>query len=222
MLAFERAVRLGYRYLETDVRVTADGVVIAFHDGTLDRVCDRGGPIATTPWAEVRQATVSGERIPRLDDLLGTWPDVRINIDVKDERGVAPLVAVLERTGARDRVCIGAFSDPRIASFRRLAGEGVCTAMAPLAVARLRLASLGAPTGDPAGECAQVPSRWHGVNVIDRRFVETAHKRGRPVHAFTVDVAPEMDRLLDLGVDGIMSDRPTVLKEVLTRRGQWV
>ncbi len=220
-LQFRRAVEMGYRYLETDVHTTADGVLVAFHDDRLDRVTDRTGLIGALPWAEVRRARVGGEAIPLLEDLLGTWPEVRVNVDPKHDAAVDPLVAAIERTGAHDRVCVAAFSDRRLARFRRLTGRRVCTGTGPFEIARLRAAGWRVPSGPFAAACAQVPLRWQGVQVVDRRFLLAAHRRGLPVHVWTIDDPVEMERLLDLGVDGIMTDRLAVLKEVLQRRGQW-
>jgi glycerophosphoryl diester phosphodiesterase len=224
MAAFEHAVRLGYRYLETDVHVTADRVVVAFHDDVLDRVTDRMGRIAQLSWTEVSKARVgNGEhRVPLLEDVLGTWPEVRVNLDPKHDAAVVPLVDVLRRTRAYDRVCVAAFSDRRVARFRRLTGNQVCTGMGPSEVARLRLAAWGAFTGPFAAACVQVPLRYGRVRLVERRFVAAAHRRGLPVHVWTVDEPHHMELLLDLGVDGIMTDRPAVLKDVLERRGQWV
>jgi glycerophosphoryl diester phosphodiesterase len=225
MRAFQHAVDLGYRYLETDVHVTRDGVLVAFHDDTLDRVTDRTGVIGDLPWAEVSQARVGGgdDRIPRLDELLGTWPDVRVNIDPKHDASVEPLVEVIDRTNAHDRVCIGAFSDRRLARFRRLTASRVCTSMGPVEVARLRAASFGAPVGRFAPACtsAQVPTVAARRPLVDRRFVAAAHRRNLQVHVWTINEATEMERLLHLGVDGIMTDAPAVLKDVLQRRGAW-
>jgi len=221
MAAFDHAVRLGYRYVETDVHTTADGTVVAFHDDVLDRVTDRRGAIAALPWSEVRQARVGGHAIPLLEDILGAWPDLRVNIDPKHDASVEPLVEVLRRTGSHARVCVGAFSEARLRRFRRLTDGRVCTGMGTSAVAMLRVASLGLPGGPIAGDCAQVPVRQGPVVVVDRRFVAAAHRRDLAVHVWTVDDAAEMRRLLDLGVDGIMTDRPAVLKEVLVERGQW-
>jgi glycerophosphoryl diester phosphodiesterase len=222
MPAFEGAIRLGYRYLETDVHATADGVLLAFHDDVLDRVTDRTGTVGALPWDEVKRARVDGaEPIPLLEDLLGAWPDVRINIDPKHDSAVEPLADVLRRTGAADRVCIGAFSDRRIARVRRLVGEDLCTSLGPKGTARLRAASVGVPSGRFKGGCVQVPVRQGPVRIVDERFVRAAHRRGLAVHVWTIDDAEEMERLLDLGVDGIMTDRPSVLKDVLQRRGAW-
>jgi len=221
MAAFAYAVELGYRYLETDVHTTSDGVLVAFHDEDLDRVTDRAGKIRELPWDEVSKARVGGEPIPRVEELLDAWPDVRFNIDVKHDTAVEPLVDVLRKTDAYDRVCVGACSDKRLARFRNLVYDRVCTSMGPIAIARLRAASYGVPVGHVGGACSQVPVRRGRVPVADRRYLDTAHSRGIRVHIWTIDDAPEMERLLDLGVDGIMTDRPAVLKDVLMRRGQW-
>jgi glycerophosphoryl diester phosphodiesterase len=222
MPAFEHAVALGYRYVETDVHATADGVLVAFHDDALDRLTDRTGKIADLPWSYVSEARVDGrEPIPRFDDLLGTWPHLRVNVDAKADRAVQPLAEVVRRTGSETRVCVGSFSGARLTEIRRLL-PGVCTSSGPLATGRLWLAGLGVPYRNPAAACAQVPVRRYGVPVTTRRLVAAAHRRGLQVHVWTIDDPVEMDRLLDLGVDGLMTDLPGVLKDVLVRRGEWV
>lgn len=218
--AFEAAVRLGYRYLETDVHATADGVVVAFHDDTLDRVTDGSGVIGELPWSEVRSALVDGRApVPRLDELLAAFPRQRFNLDPKHDAVVGPLLGVLARYDALDRVCVGSFSDRRLAEIRRRAGPGLCTSLGPrgIAVLRGRLRALRLD-----GQCAQVPVAVGGRVLVDDGFVATAHRRGLAVHVWTVDEPDEMHRLLDLGVDGIMTDRPAVLRAVLESRGQWV
>jgi glycerophosphoryl diester phosphodiesterase len=221
MTAFSAAVALGYRYVETDVHATADGVLVAFHDDRLDRVTDRTGLIAELPWSTVREARVDGrEPIPPLEDLLGAFPGARINIDAKADASVDPLVDVLRRTDAVDRVCVAAFDDARIA--RLVAAlPGVCASMGPRQLVRLMGAAQRLPVGSFTGQCAQVPVRRGPVTVVTPRFVAAAHARGIHVHVWTIDDADEMRRLLDLGVDGIMTDRPAVLRDVLTERGEW-
>ena len=220
MLAFASAVGIGYRYLETDVHVTSDGVPVAFHDDILDLVTDRTGPIAECPWSELRQARVQGEPIPLLEDVLGTWPEARVNIDAKSDAAVPAVAEVLDRTSAHARVCIGSFVDRRVERLRELTGGRVCTWMGRGQILRLRLASLGLP-GTAFAPCAQVPVRHGRWPVVDRRFVDAAHRRGVAVQVWTIDDRAEMERLLDLGVDGILSDRPTLLKQVLVERRQW-
>ena len=216
--AFERAVDLGYRYLETDVHVTSDGVVVAFHDDDLARTCGRPGHISELPWTDVATARVDGrEPIPRLDEVLGALPEARLNIDCKTDRVVGPLGDTLARTGALDRVCVGSFSDRRLRTIRKRFGASLCTSFGPVEIGVFRI--LGVTRGEvPA---LQAPVRWHGQPLLTEKFVARCHKRGVEVHAWTIDDAGEMDRLLDLGVDGIMTDHPAVLRDVLTARGQW-
>lgn len=217
LAAVRRVVGLGYRYVETDVRVTRDGVAVLLHDATLDRVSDRGGAVADLPWAEVARARIGGEPVARLEDLLGSFPELRVNLDVKTPAAVGPLVAAVRRAGALDRVCVGSFSDASVAAVRARLGERLCTSLGPRGVLALRVGSLRRPV---AG-CAQVPVRFGPVPVLDRRFVVAAHRRGLAVHAWTVNAPAEMHRLLDLGVDGIMTDDAVALRGVLTGRQVW-
>lgn len=222
MPAFEACVALGHRYLETDVRVTSDGVLVAFHDPTVDRVTDRTGRVEHLPWRELQTALI-GEREPvvRLDDLLGAWPDVRCNLDIKAAGVLAPLVRRLQ---VEDRICLASFSDARLAAARRVFGPNVCTSLGPRGVAALRLSSYSPRAAGlvriQAG-CAQVPLHLGGRPLIDERFIAAAHARGLQVHVWTVDTEAEATELLDLGVDGVMTDRPEMLRDLLQARGQW-
>lgn len=222
--AFARAVALGYRYVETDVHATADGVAVVFHDPDLLRVTGTAGTIAGLRWADLATVRVGGAAaVPRLDDVLAAWPDVRFNIDVKADGVVGPAVAAVRSGGAGERVLLASFSDRRLAAVRELAGPSVATSLGQRGVARLRLASLpGLRLRLPSSVvAAQVPVRSGPVPVVDRRFVAYAHRLGLQVHVWTIDDPAEMDRLLDLGVDGIMTDRPEVLRDVFVRRGLW-
>jgi glycerophosphoryl diester phosphodiesterase len=221
MPAFEGAVAVGYRYLETDVQATADGVLTAFHDDDLSRTCGRPGLISGLAWSEVSTARVDGkEPIPLLVDLLEAFPDARLNIDCKTDASVEPLVAILRRTRAVDRVCLGTFSHSRMKRLRTLLGAEICTAATPVEVGRwvshTPLARIAVPP------VAQVPVRQGRLPIVTQRNVASAQRLGMTVHVWTIDDPAEMRRLLDLGVDGIMTDRPAVLKQVLTERGQWV
>ncbi|MBT3248972.1 MAG: glycerophosphodiester phosphodiesterase [Actinobacteria bacterium] len=222
MPAFNHAAELGYRYIETDVHVTADGVVVAFHDDRLDRVTDQQGLIADLSWEQVQTARVDGrEPIVLFSTLLTDFPQMRINIDPKDDAVVEPLAALLGEHDALDRVCVGAFSDRRINQLRSLLGPDLCTSAGPLGVARFRSAGFGLPFASPNFQCLQVPVSIRGVRLVDKRLVDSAHQQGLQVHVWTIDEATEMERLLGLGVDGIMTDRLSVLKQVLVAQGLW-
>jgi glycerophosphoryl diester phosphodiesterase len=221
--AFEAALALGYHYLETDVQMTADGVLLISHDDELSRTCGRPGRISELPYAEVKTALVGGrEPIPLLEDVLGQFPQARINLEPKTAPAVAPFVEVVRRTACLDRICVGSFYDNRLRQLRDALGPALCSSMGPAEIARWISASwLPGGWGTPDVPVAQAPIKSKGIPVVTTRSVENAHRHGIKVHVWTINTADEMDRLLDLGVDGIMTDEPTVLKAVLQRRGQW-
>ncbi|MFG2297940.1 glycerophosphodiester phosphodiesterase [Streptomyces sp. NPDC048603] len=221
--AFRRAAEAGYRYFETDVHATQDGKLVAFHDATLDRVTDGTGRISRLPWARVREARVGGsEPLPLFEDLLDEFPDARWNIDIKDESALHPLVNLIARRALWDRVCVGSFSERRVARAHRLAGPRLATSYGVAGVVGLRLRSYAIPAALRVGAvAAQVPESQGGIRVVDGRFVRTAHERGLQVHVWTVNEPQRMEALLDLGVDGIMTDRIDILRTVLDRRGAW-
>jgi glycerophosphoryl diester phosphodiesterase len=218
MPAFQHAVDLGYTYLETDVHATSDGVLVAFHDVDLARTCGRPGTINELPWSEVSSARVDGrEPIPLFEDLLGSFPDARVNIDCKSNTALPALISSLKRLDCLDRVCLGSFSDQRLRTLRREFGSRLCSSFGPVQMASLRS---GAPVPF-GGQLAQVPVQVGRVKVVTPATVARAHRRGYHVHVWTIDDRAEMQRLLDLGVDGIMTDRPQVLKDVMVARGEW-
>lgn len=223
--AFQHAVDLGYRYLETDVHTTRDGALLAFHDSTLDRTTDRTGTIGELPYAEVAQARVGGqEPIPLLEDLLGNWPDARFNIDLKADESLKPLLRTLRRTQSWNRVCVGSFSQQRLDRARRLFERPVATSCGPVDVARLRFASVTRilrPMARKGVTCVQIPLRSHGVPLVTRDVIATAHALGMQVHVWTINDPSLMRRLLAAGVDGIVSDDVYALRRVLSRHGAW-
>ncbi|MFJ4631714.1 glycerophosphodiester phosphodiesterase [Streptomyces sp. NPDC088847] len=220
---FRRAVELGYRYIETDVHATADGKLVAFHDETLDRVTDGVGRIADLFWSDVSHARVAGkEPVPLFEELLETFPEVRWNVDIKAEPALRPLLDLLERTDSWNRVLVGSFSEKRVVRAQHLAGPRLATSFGTRGVLNLRLRSWGAPLPvRRSAVAAQVPEEQSGVPVVDRSFVRAAHARGVQVHVWTINEAERMHRLLDLGVDGIMTDHIDTLREVMVERGVW-
>ncbi|WP_320068725.1 glycerophosphodiester phosphodiesterase [Micromonospora sp. RTGN7] len=222
--AFTRAIDLGYRYVETDVHATADGVAVVFHDPTLRRLTGAPGRIADLRWADLASVRVGGAAVvPRLDDVLAGWPQVRFNVDVKADDGVEATVAAVDRADAGGRVLLASFSDARLARLRAATGGQVATGLGMRGVARLRLASLhGRPVRlHPSVVAAQVPPTYGRIPVVDRRLIAYAHRLGLHVHVWTIDEPAQMHELLDLGVDGIMTDHVGVLRDVYRSRGHW-
>ena len=195
---------------------------MAFHDDKLDRVTDQVGRIADLNYADVKIARIDGvEPIPRLDEVLSSWPNVKFNIDPKDDASVEPLCKMLKHINAIERVCVGSFSGKRLRTIRKTLGPTLCTSMGPMEVLRLRLGGIGTPVGYFAAACAQVATQHYGIPAADKSMIRAAHRRGLQLHVWTIDDEYEMERLIDLGVDGIMTDEPLRLKSVLQRRGLW-
>lgn len=226
LVAFRHAVELGYTYLETDVHATRDGGLFAFHDGVLDRVTGHRGAVAALTSADVRQALIGGrEQIPTMESLFETFPQVRFNIDLKADAAVAPLAKLIAEMGAQDRVCVGSFSQRRLDTFRRLVEGRVATSAGPVEVALHRLlptAQLAKAVARRGAAALQIPWRRKGLRILTRGVLRRAHELGLHVHVWTVDDPGEMHDLLDMGVDGLMTDRTDLLRDVLLERGQWM
>jgi glycerophosphoryl diester phosphodiesterase len=224
MAAFQAAVDLGYRHLETDARVTGDGVALAFHDEILDRVTNSRGQLRQLSWRQVSAARiVDREPIPRLEEVLTAFSGVNVNIDVKSDAAIGPTLDVIRRTNSWHRVRLAAFSVTRLLQLRRIAGPHTATALTAAEVLALRYAPLRLYTVPPrrTGLAAQVPPRVGPLQVVQPRFIAAARERGIDVHVWTINRRAEMIRLIELGVDAIMTDRADLLREVLAERGQW-
>jgi len=231
MHAFRHAVGLGYRYLETDVHATSDGVLLAFHDAALDRVTDHAGLVADHTAEQVALARIAEvHAVPTMAELLAAFPDCHFNIDLKSATAVTPLVELLDQRGAHDRVCVGSFSGRRLHAFRRATAGRVATSATPAEVTAMRFSPV-----HPRRRAAVMQVPWRHkrrrVTVTTPAFVRRAHRAGMQVHVWTgeknsqwvsIDDAESMHSLLDMGVDGLITDRTDVLKDVLIRRGQWM
>ncbi len=225
MVAFQAAVDMGYRYVETDAHGTIDGVAVALHDESLDRTTDGTGEVADLPWARVKLARIGGkEPVPMLEDILGTWPELRVNIDVKAESGIVPVADAIEKTKAHDRVCIASFSSARRdATVARLTRR-VATSAGTREAAAFFLG--GIVRANLAGalrsvDALQIPASMGPIPLLTERHVRTAHAAGKLVHVWTINDPERMAQLLDLGVDGVVSDRADLLKDLLVARGRW-
>ena len=221
MPAFERAVALGYGHVELDVHLTKDGEVVVHHDASLARVFGVDRLVSDLTMADLAGITSKGgATVPRFADVLSSFPDLKINIEAKSDEVVEPLAEVIRHADALDRIGIGSFSASRTARARALLGPDLIWSPAHGGVARMVAAGYGLPFR-PEFRCIQVPVRWKGIPVVTPKFVRAAHQAGVQVHVWTVDDEAEMINLLDMGVDGLMTDRPTLLREVLIRRGEW-
>ncbi len=217
--AFDHAWSLGYRYLETDVHLSRDGVLVAFHDVDLARTCGVDAEIGQLTTAELAGVRVDGEHpIPLLSDLLDRFPGAHFNIDAKAEEAVEPLCSVVRRRNLLDRVCLASFSQRRIDRMRTILGDRLCTNLGSTGIAQLVL--LGR-TRRRGAQNAQVPVRTGRLRIATPRVVAAAHRQGIALHVWTINTRTAMEELLELGVDGIMTDETALLKDVLVGRGRW-
>ena len=228
MVAFQGAIDLGYQYLELDVRVTADDVVVVHHDATLERTTSRGGEIAGLTYAEIVEADAGhhfgagqgfpyrgrGVTVPTLEEVFLAWPDAHLNIDLKSAKSEWAVADILTRLEKKDQVMIGSFAGSRLARFRRITRGRVATSVGPAHAAAMWVASRLRRVARHPAQAFQMPYDYRAFP-IDRLFVDAVHESGAHFHVWTVDEPHDMRRMLDLGVDGIVTDRPDLLNEVL-------
>ncbi|MGJ9372404.1 glycerophosphodiester phosphodiesterase [Nesterenkonia sp. CF4.4] len=231
MGAFRRAVDLGYRYLEIDVRTAADGTLVVFHDEELDRATTGSGLLSEKTWEQLAQLRVGAgeeftEPLVRFEELLGTWDDVHLNVDLKDAAAVMEFARLVEKHQVHDRVLAASFNDARRHSVRRRLSRPVATsggwAATALIVLMGPLGLMGRLGGRVADiDCVQVPVSRGRIRVVTPRFVQRCHRAGLQVHVWVVDDPAEMHELLDMGVDGLMTDDAEALAEVMRERSVW-
>lgn len=234
--SFRGAYELGYRHFETDLHLTADEVLVCFHDPTVDRTTNSSGRVEHLTVDDLQSLDAgyrhgtpdgftfrdNGATVPTLQWLLTQFPDVSVVVDLKSDGLAVPLAALIDDLDAHDRLIVGSFSGRRLAEFREVTDGRVATSAGPMTARLWVLASrvgLGVSTEASA---LQLPTSTRGMRVVDRRLVNAAHRSGLQVHVWTVNTRSEMERLLDIGVDGLITDRPDLLKDLLIERGEWV
>lgn len=229
MYAFERAIEdHGYHYLELDVHLSADRVPMVIHDPRIDRTTEGSGPVAARTVEQLKALDAAhrfdrdhdyplrgaGITIPTLDEVYQAWPDARINIDLKESGEEWAVAEVIRANDAEHRTLVGSFVDRRVTRFRRITGRSVAVSAGPIATVRMYAASrIGLSRRAPV-QAYQLSDEYAGLS-IDRRLVNAVHRVGAHLHVWTVNDEEEMRRMLDLGVDGLITDRPDVLNEVL-------
>lgn len=240
LLAMEKAVEIGADVLETDVRLTSDNRLVLFHDKTLDRTTNRTGRVQDYTLDQLREIDLGwtftpdegethpfrgqGHTIVTLGEALDRFESVWMNLDIKNTERIAPerVAEVLEVQDRLDTVTVGSFHPEQLERFRTLA-PSVVTSAHPGEVKRfvigLKTRLLPLLVRDPEYQAFQVPIRQGNIEVVNERFIREAHKRGIDVHVWTINDRDSMEWLIDLGVDGIFTDNPVLLREVLKYRG---
>ena len=235
MVSFQGAYDLGFRHFETDLHLTSDEVLVCFHDDSVNRTTNGNGLVSDLPLDSL-QALDAGYRhadngeypfrgkgivVPTLEDVLLEFPDANVILDMKTDGLAEHLAKLIDRLDVAHRLIVGSFSDERLAIFREITHGKVSTSTGPIATRMWVLSSrVGRGAGGEA-DALQVPTHVRGVRVVDEKLVNVAHNGGLQVHVWTVNDRDEMARLLDTGVDGLITDRPNLLKDLLVERGEW-
>ena len=218
--AFEYSSDLGFIYIETDVQSTKDGHVVIFHDSTLKRMAGINKSISDLTLEEIKRIElIDGGKIPLLYEALDSFPDLRFNIDIKTEDAMENTIKIIQEMKCFHRTCLASFSSSRLNRIRKLAGPEVCTSSGQMDIFKLICKSLGISLKINSADCAQIPITQWGVPILTKRFLRIAKKENKLVHVWTIDNKEEMFKLIDFGVDGIMTDKPSILKQAMSERG---
>lgn len=238
LAAFDNAVELGVDVLEMDIHQTADSVIVLMHDATVDRTTDGSGAIKEMSFAEIRELDAGyywtdddgatypyrgqGIQVPTLEEMFQRYPDMRMNIEIKQETAsmVRPFCQLIHDYNMEEKILVATFHQATMEEFRETCPQVITSMVEPeiQLFFGLNTVFLGALFQAP-GTTFQVPRTSSlpiigEVDVITERFVRVAHSHNIQVHAWTINETAEMERLIGLGVDGIITDRPDLLLEV--------
>ena len=213
--SFHYSKSIGCEFIETDVQVSSDGIPYIFHDETLTRLLHRDDVFSSLHSNEIDNLKIFDEHsIPKLETVLRMFPDMKFQIDVKTDEVAMPALAVIQENNAMDRVCIASFNSKRL-NLVNNNYPNICISMGPNEVAKMLLSSFGLYKKSILGSCLQIPIYEYGIKLVTKRFVKFIHSKGLKVCVWTINDEKTFKYLIDLGVDGIITDKPKLLFEVL-------
>ncbi len=214
--SFEYSIELGSSYIETDVQLSSNGIPYIFHDDDLKRLFGKNIIFNSLHSDEIDELKLFDKyKIPTLESTLQKFPDTLFQIDVKTDEVVLPAMEVIKKTNSTDKVCIASFSSKRLKQVHKLYPE-ICLSMGPFEVMKLLLSSFGLYRNKVPGNCLQIPIYQYGIKLVTKRFINYIHSIGLKIHVWTINDEDTMQKLIDLGVDGIITDRPKALKDLLS------
>jgi|TARA_B100000959_G_C14970025_1_gene619317 glycerophosphoryl diester phosphodiesterase len=215
--SFKYAIDLGSAYIETDVQLSADGIPFIFHDDGLSRLLGKDITFNSLHSNEINQLRLfESYQIPTLEEALKKFPGAYFQIDVKTDEVALPTMQVIQDLGAFNRVCIASFSSKRLKLVKKNFPE-TCLSMGPMEILKLLLSSFGLYNKKVQGDCLQIPIYHYGIKLVTKRFVKFVQSLGLKIHVWTINDENTMQKLINIGVDGIITDRPKLLKDVLSR-----
>ena len=209
--AFKESVDLGYKYIETDLRLTKDKRVIVFHDNDFNRLAKINKKVQSLTLREIKNIKlIKGGTILELTNLLEEFPKIKFNIDIKDSRSLIPTIEVLDSLNAYSRVCLASFKSSILWRLKKIRPQS-CVSMGIIDTAIFKIFHKIINDVD----CIQVPIKWRGINVLTKKLIDMAHLNNLKIHVWTINSEEEIFRLINLKVDGIMTDNAVLLKKII-------
>lgn len=210
--AFKSAETLGYKYIETDLRETKDGKIITFHDANIKRITGSNITINRSSLSDIRMRRLpKNETIPTIDEVLEELPDSYFNMDLKVSNMEEKVLKKIKSHNALDRICLGSFNSKTIKKINVLEPK-IITSMGLAQVVKYKFFNIKSNS-----KLIQIPISWNGIKVITKRFIEKLHNDNFKVHVWTINKEKEMQRLIDMGVDGIMTDNAIGLMNAMKK-----
>ena len=209
--SFDYSQSLGCEFIETDVQVSSEGIQYIFHDDDLKRILNNPIRFDSLSSNEIDELSIFNScKIPKLSDTLLRFPNLCFQIDFKTDEVVMPALDVINEMNVFDRVCIASFNSKRLQNVRSLYPD-LCISMGPNEVFKTLLARFNLYKGDVPGDCLQIPMSYYGIKIVSKRFVDFIHSRGLKIMIWTINDIKTFKYLIDLGVDGIITDKPKLL-----------
>ena len=213
--SFHYSKNIGCKFIETDVQLSSDGIPYIFHDDTFLRLLGKNIIFNSLDSSEIDKLRLfENHPIPKLDTVLKTFPDLYFQIDVKTDEVALPTLEVIKKNNAMNRVCIASFSSKRLQNVY-MQYPDICLSMGPNEVLKMLLSSFGLYRKPITGHCLQIPIYQYGIKLVTKRFVKFVHKKGLKICVWTINDETTFKNLIDIGVDGIITDKPKLLFETL-------
>ena len=215
--SFQYSKNLGCKFIETDVQVSSDGIPYIFHDNDLKRILNMDSRFDALSSNQIDELKIfDHHKIPKLEEALNEFPDLSFQIDFKTNEVVNPALNVINKTNSSERVCVASFNSSRLNRVRKSFPD-LCISMGPNEVAKTLISSLGLYKGNIDGDCLQIPMTYYGIKVVTRRFVDYVKSKGLKIMVWTINDAATFEHLIELNVDGIITDKPKLLLETLQK-----
>ena len=217
--SFKYAIEIGSDIIETDIQLSSDGVPYIFHDDDLKRIPGIEKDFNDLLASEIDELKIFGDfKIPTLEETLKQFPDTKFQIDFKTDEVVDPAIEIINKfPHIKKNICVASFSSQRLQKIKSKLSD-VTYSMGPHEVLKLLLKSFGIYRGEVGGDCLQIPIYRYGIKIVTKRFVDFCKRENIKISVWTINSTEEMDYLIDLDVDGIITDKPKALINLLASR----